>query len=96
MVGMVRSIVITGASSGIGKALAQRYAREGVRLGLLGRNEARLEAVADECRALVAVPDVPRPAAVLVATFAAAMTAVMIALHRPPPPRFRATPTASG
>ena len=42
------------------------------------------------------MPDVPRPAAVLIATFAAAMTAVMIALHRPPPPRFRATPTASG
>lgn len=44
------SIVITGASSGIGKALAIRYARPGVVLGLVARNHSRLEAVADECR----------------------------------------------
>jgi short-subunit dehydrogenase len=49
---MAQRIVITGASSGIGKALALRYAREGASLGLLGRDKDRLEAVAVECRAL--------------------------------------------
>src|SRR5579859_7811142 len=43
-------IVITGASSGLGAALACRYARPGVTLGLVGRNEARLQQVADQCR----------------------------------------------
>lgn len=44
-------IVITGASSGIGAALARYYAAPGVRLGLLARNAERLEAVAAACRA---------------------------------------------
>lgn len=47
-----RHIVITGASSGLGAALARRYAREGRMLTLGGRNEQRLGAVAKECRAL--------------------------------------------
>jgi short-subunit dehydrogenase len=47
---MARTIVITGASSGIGEALALRYAGAGVRLGLLGRNRERLEQVAAACR----------------------------------------------
>ena len=46
-----RSIVITGASSGIGEGLALDYARASVRLALGGRDEARLQAVADACRA---------------------------------------------
>jgi short-subunit dehydrogenase len=41
-----RSILITGASSGIGRALALVYAREGVALSLIGRDRERLEAVA--------------------------------------------------
>ncbi len=45
------SIVITGASSGIGEALALDYARPGVALALTGRDSARLEAVAEACRA---------------------------------------------
>jgi short-subunit dehydrogenase len=47
---MPRTIVITGASSGIGEALALCYAREGARLGLLGRNRERLDRVAAACR----------------------------------------------
>lgn len=46
-----RSILITGASSGIGTALAQLYAAPGIRLALGGRNEERLEKVAAACRA---------------------------------------------
>jgi short-subunit dehydrogenase len=45
------NILISGASSGIGAALARRYAAPGAHLTLWGRNAARLEAVADDCRA---------------------------------------------
>ncbi|MBI4970194.1 MAG: SDR family NAD(P)-dependent oxidoreductase [Rhodospirillales bacterium] len=44
-------VLITGASSGIGRALAVDYAAPGVHLFLGGRDEARLEAVAAQCRA---------------------------------------------
>lgn len=50
-----RTIVITGASSGIGAALAETYAAAGVTLALTGRDAARLEAVAARCRAAGAV-----------------------------------------
>lgn len=44
-------ILITGASSGIGRALAIAYAREGASLVLLGRDEERLESAARACLA---------------------------------------------
>jgi short-subunit dehydrogenase len=48
---LVRTVVITGASAGLGEALALIYAGTGRTLGLLGRNCGRLEAAADRCRA---------------------------------------------
>jgi short-subunit dehydrogenase len=45
-----RSILITGASSGIGAALARAYAAPRTRLAICGRDTARLAAVADLCR----------------------------------------------
>lgn len=48
---MVKNIVITGASSGLGAALAREYAAEGVHLGLLGRSDARLAEVQADCEA---------------------------------------------
>lgn len=45
------NILITGASSGLGAALAKAYARPGARLALQGRCRDRLDAVAEGCRA---------------------------------------------
>jgi short-subunit dehydrogenase len=53
--GKLCSIVITGASSGIGRALALEYATQEVVLGLLGRDPDRLERIAVECRARGAI-----------------------------------------
>ena len=44
-----RHILITGASSGLGAALAKHYAAAGVTLQLHGRNAQRLQAIAAEC-----------------------------------------------
>lgn len=46
------SILITGASSGLGAALAEAYAAPGIRLALGGRDRARLDATAQRCQAL--------------------------------------------
>lgn len=43
------TVLITGASSGIGKALALTYARQGRHLFLQGRDRGRLDAVAADC-----------------------------------------------
>lgn len=47
-----RRVLIAGASSGMGRETAKAVAREGAELVLLARDEARLAAIADECRQL--------------------------------------------
>jgi short-subunit dehydrogenase len=59
--------LITGASSGIGVALARVFARNGHELALVARRKARLEALADEIeqmggrRPIVIVADLTKP-----------------------------------
>lgn len=44
------TILVTGASSGLGGALARGYAAPGIHLLLVGRDATRLDAAADDCR----------------------------------------------
>ena len=46
----MKTILITGATSGIGYALALHYAQNGVRLILTGRNPERLQDITGACR----------------------------------------------
>lgn len=52
-----RHVLITGASSGLGKALAGAFAAPGVTLSLTGRNAARLRRSAEDCIARGALTD---------------------------------------
>lgn len=52
-----RHVTITGASSGLGAALARHYAAPGTMLSLSGRHRERLDAVAEACREAGATVD---------------------------------------
>ena len=57
-------VFLTGASSGLGEALARQYARQGATLGLFARREGELARLAASLApATVATPAPARPAA---------------------------------
>ena len=63
-----RCVVITGASRGLGLALARSYARPGTLLGLVARDSRALSVAADDCRKAgaevrVRVADITAPTA---------------------------------
>lgn len=45
-------VVVTGASAGLGRAIAHQFARKGAKIALLARNPEALQAAADECKVL--------------------------------------------
>jgi NAD(P)-dependent dehydrogenase (short-subunit alcohol dehydrogenase family) len=70
--GTAQTVVVTGASAGVGRAVAHRFAREGARIGLIARDPAALEAVREEVeriggRGLALPADVADAAAVFAA-----------------------------
>lgn len=58
--GQPERAVVTGATSGIGRAIAARLARRGAIVGILGRDANRAETVAAEVRSAGGVPWVAR------------------------------------
>lgn len=52
---MTQTVVITGASAGVGRAVARRYAARGARLALIARGAAGLAAAERDCRELGAI-----------------------------------------
>src|SRR4051812_25888341 len=47
-----QTIVVTGASAGLGRAIAHAFAKRGARIGLVARNPEALEAACEECEKL--------------------------------------------
>jgi len=68
-----RTVIVTGGSAGIGRAIALRFAAAGDRLGLIARDKTALDEVKQEIEraggdCVVVAADVADPAAVLAAT----------------------------
>jgi short-subunit dehydrogenase len=78
---MTRVVVITGASSGLGRALALEYAAPGVTLALIGRDAGRLEDVAALARGKAASVSVGR----IDVRDRAAMSEFLLAIDRATP-----------
>ncbi len=49
----MKTVVITGGSSGIGLDIARAYSKQGANIVLLARNQVRLDSAVAECKALV-------------------------------------------
>ncbi|KAJ8731558.1 hypothetical protein PYW07_004722 [Mythimna separata] len=56
-------VIVTGGSSGIGAAIAIKFAEEGAKVAIVGRNKVKLDVVAKQCgNPLVIVADVSKDA----------------------------------
>jgi NAD(P)-dependent dehydrogenase (short-subunit alcohol dehydrogenase family) len=54
-------VVVTGASRGLGRAIALSFARDGARVGLVARDPARLDVIAEETGGVALAADVRDP-----------------------------------
>src|SRR5579871_4393776 len=59
-----RRVLITGAASGIGRATAELFVKEGARVALLDREESPVRAVAEAIGSLAVIADVTEAAGV--------------------------------
>ncbi|MFN8723367.1 MAG: SDR family NAD(P)-dependent oxidoreductase [Rhodospirillales bacterium] len=64
MIPTYRTALIVGAGPGLGAALARRFAKEGLQVGVCARDVARLSALATETRGVAFAADVGDPFAV--------------------------------
>jgi NAD(P)-dependent dehydrogenase (short-subunit alcohol dehydrogenase family) len=55
------AVVVTGASRGLGRAIARSFAADGARVGVVARDTARLDAVAEETGGVALAADVRDP-----------------------------------
>src|ERR1700729_1542457 len=67
-----RKIIITGGASGIGRATARLFRREGAAVAILDRSDNAAKAVADEIGAVAITCDVSDPASISAAVNKAA------------------------
>lgn len=58
-----QTALVTGASSGIGRAIAQRLVKEGLQVYAVGRDANALEALAKECKVIPLAVDLRDPSA---------------------------------
>src|SRR4051812_13751553 len=73
-------VVVTGASRGLGRSIAVAFAQDGARVGLVARDGARLDAVAEETGGVALPADVRDPEALArVATRFGAPEALVLA-----------------
>lgn len=56
-----RTVLITGASAGLGRAIAHSFAKRGAKLALLARNPEALDAAVNECKLLGAADAIAIP-----------------------------------
>lgn len=75
---MVNTVLITGASQGIGKATAYRFAENGYNVVLAARQPARLEEVAEDLRSRFSISALAMPTDVRDAAQVAALVQVTI------------------
>ncbi|HPB44711.1 MAG: SDR family oxidoreductase [Microthrixaceae bacterium] len=73
------TVLLTGASGGLGHAIARRLVREGATLILTGRREAELNQLADELDASVVVADLTDPTSIATLIEAASAADILIA-----------------